>query len=83
MNKMRAAWFYPGLFLLCMSTLMLQITETRILSVVSFYYLAFLTISMAMFGMTVGALIVYFRQDVFDASDSRFTSPGRLPLPRS
>jgi hypothetical protein len=46
---------------------MLQITETRILSVVSYYYLAFLTISMAMFGMTVGSLIVYFRQDDFDA----------------
>jgi len=66
MDKPRAGWFYPGLFLLCMSALMLQIAETRILSVVTFYYLAFLTISMAMFGMTAGALIVYFRQDAFD-----------------
>jgi hypothetical protein len=48
-----------------MSVLMLQIVETRILSVVTHYYLAFLTIGMAMFGMTVGALIVYFRQDHF------------------
>ncbi len=62
----RPSWFYSGLFLLCMSVLMLQITETRILSVIAYYYLAFLTISMAMFGMTAGALIVYFKQDTFD-----------------
>src|SRR3712207_5594482 len=55
--------FLTGLFLLCMSTLMLQIIETRILSVVSMYYLAFLSISMAMLGMTVGALLVYFKLD--------------------
>ena len=53
--------FLIGLFLICMSTLMLQIIQTRILSVVSMYYLAFLSISMAMFGMTAGALLVYFR----------------------
>jgi spermidine synthase len=39
---------------------MQQIIQTRILSVVAYYYLAFLTISMAMFGLTVGALIVYY-----------------------
>ena len=53
--------FLAGLFLICMSTLMLQIIQTRILSVVSMYYLAFLSISMAMLGMTAGALFVYFR----------------------
>jgi hypothetical protein len=40
---------------------MLQIIETRLLSVVSHYYLAFLSISMAMFGMTGGAVWVYYR----------------------
>jgi hypothetical protein len=53
-------FFYTGVFLLCMSVLMQQIIQTRILSVVAYYYLAFLTISMAMFGLTVGALIVYY-----------------------
>jgi len=56
-------YFFLGLFLVCMSTLMLQIIQTRILSVVSMYYLAFLSISMAMLGMTAGALIVYFKLD--------------------
>jgi len=52
--------FYSGVFLLCMSVLMLQIVQTRILSVIAYYYLAFLTISMAMFGLTAGALLVYY-----------------------
>jgi hypothetical protein len=53
--------FLLGLFLVCMATLMLQIIQTRILSVVSMYYLAFLSIGMAMLGMTAGALVVYFK----------------------
>jgi hypothetical protein len=62
---LRKAAFLAGLFLLCGCVLILQIVETRILSVISFYHLAFFAISMAMFGMTGGALIVYFNQDFF------------------
>jgi len=50
---------------LCACVLVLQIVETRILSVISFYHLAFFAISMAMFGMTAGSLIVYFNQEFF------------------
>jgi len=57
--------FLVGLFLICMCGLMLQIIETRILSVVAYYYLAFFAIGMAMFGMTAGALFVYFRERFF------------------
>ncbi len=60
-RKTKRAPFFIGLFLLCMSTLMLQIVETRILSVVSMYYLAFFAISMAMLGMTAGSLLVYYK----------------------
>ena len=59
--------FFAGLFLVCMCVLMLQIVETRILSVISFYHLAFFAISMAMFGMTAGSLIVYFNPRFFAA----------------
>ena len=62
---LRKAAFLAGLFLLCACVLILQIVETRILSVISFYHLAFFAISMAMFGITAGALIVYFNQDFF------------------
>ncbi|MFZ1045333.1 MAG: hypothetical protein WAN52_06820, partial [Pseudolabrys sp.] len=44
---------------------MLQIIETRVLSVISYYYLAFFAIAMAMFGMTAGSLFVYFRETLF------------------
>ena len=59
-ERQSSRWFYRGVFVLCMSTLMLQVIQTRILSVMSFYYLAFLSIGMAMFGLTTGALLVYF-----------------------
>ena len=57
--------FLLGLFIICMCVLMLQIIETRILSVISYYHLAFFSISMAMFGMTAGSLFVYFREEWF------------------
>jgi len=47
--------FYAGVFCISASTLMLQLIETRILSVLVWYHLAFFAISMAMFGLTVGA----------------------------
>lgn len=45
---MQRWWFYGGVFVTCASVTMLQIIETRLLSVMSHYYLAFLCISMAM-----------------------------------
>ena len=56
---------YIGLFLITACTLMLQVIQTRILSVVAWYHLAFFAISMAMFGLTVGAVWVYLRRDRF------------------
>jgi len=67
---LRKVTFLVGLFLLCACVLILQIVETRILSVISYYHLAFFAISLAMFGMTAGSLIVYFNQVLF--------SPERL-----
>jgi hypothetical protein len=62
---MKPARLYLGLFLVTASTLMLQIIQTRILSVVLWYYLAFLIISLAMFGITAGAVFVYGRRTQF------------------
>lgn len=69
--------FLAGLFLICMCSLMLQIMQTRLLSVIAFYYLAFLAISMAMFGMTLGALLVYLKPDRF-ASKNLFEVLPRI-----
>jgi hypothetical protein len=57
--------FYLGLFLVTGSGLMLQVVQTRILSATTWYYLAFLLISLAMFGITAGAVWVYQRRDRF------------------
>jgi hypothetical protein len=55
--------YYAGMFCITAATLILQIIQTRILSVVLWYYLAFFVISMAMFGLTLGAVYVYLRGD--------------------
>ncbi|HSJ98164.1 MAG TPA: hypothetical protein VLC53_13880 [Myxococcota bacterium] len=60
--------FLAGVFLVCAATLMLQVVQTRILSVITFYHLAFLAISLAMFGLTLGALWVH-RQPPPDVRD--------------
>jgi hypothetical protein len=57
--------FYAGLGLITAATLMLQIVETRIISVTSRYHLAFFVISIAMFGLTAGAVWVYLRPGTY------------------
>ena len=57
--------FYGGLALVTAATLMIQIIETRIISVTSWYHLAFFVISIAMFGLTAGAVWVYLRRPFF------------------
>jgi hypothetical protein len=57
--------FYSALGLVTAATPMLQIIETRIIFVVSWYHLAFFVISIAMFGLTAGAVFVYLRKASF------------------
>ena len=64
---MRRGNFYIGVFLVSFAALMLQIVQTRILSVVVWYHLAFFVISLAMFGLTAGAVWVYLKGERFTA----------------
>lgn len=52
---------YLGLFLVTLATLFYELLLTRIFSVTMWYHFAFMAVSVAMFGMTVGAVIVYLR----------------------
>jgi len=61
--------FYFGLSLICASTLMYEVVLTRMLSVLCWYYLAFVSISMAMFGMTAGALAIQLLPQWFKPGD--------------
>ncbi len=59
----RKAPFLLGVFLLTFAMLIFQSVQTRILSVIAWYYLAFFAISVAMLGMTVGAVWAYLHRD--------------------
>ena len=52
---------YLGTFLIAFTTLALEVTLTRLLSVTTWYHLAFFAISTAMLGMTAGAVTVYLK----------------------
>src|SRR5260370_39324535 len=64
-------WTVAGLFLITLATLMDEILLTRIFSVTTWYHFAFGAISLAMFGMTVGALRVYQHPQVFAATTAK------------
>src|SRR5215467_10442091 len=49
---------YAGLFLTTLSLLQLELFLTRIFSVTMWYHFAFMAISLAMFGLAAGAVIV-------------------------
>src|SRR5882724_4741399 len=56
---------YAGLFTAALSTLMFEVLLTRIFSVTMFYHFAFVAISVAMFGMSAGAMAVYLLPNTF------------------
>ncbi len=58
---------YLGIFLVALATLMYEILLTRIFSVTMLYHFAFVALSVAMFGLTAGALIVYLASHTVSA----------------
>ena len=61
----RRSSFLAGLFLITLSTLTLEILDTRLLSVITWYHLSFFAVSTAMFGMAAGAVRVYLGERAF------------------
>jgi hypothetical protein len=70
---------YAGLFFTTLSTLMYEILLTRIFSVTMWYHFAFVAVSVALFGLTVGALIVYLSPQRFTEEQLR-TRLGQATL---
>jgi hypothetical protein len=52
-------YFFAAVFLISASVLAMQILQSRIFSVTTWYHMSFMVISIAMFGLTLGALNVY------------------------
>ena len=70
-----------GLFFVALATLMYEILLTRIFSVTMWFHFAFVAISIAMFGMTVGALVVYLNPAYFSSEKAlRRLAVGALGL---
>ncbi len=55
----RDFWLIGGLFFVTLATLMLEVLDTRLLSVLTWYHLSFLAVSVAMLGMAAGAVLVF------------------------
>ena len=70
---------FAGLFLVTLATLTYQLLLTRIFSVTMYYHFAFVAISVTMFGMSVGALIVYMRPHAF-AGERLWPQLSRMAL---
>jgi hypothetical protein len=69
---LQADWrTYSGLCLVTAGTLMQEVLLTRVFSVTMWYHFAFLAVSLAMFGMTVGALTVYLQPKAFAGAGRR------------
>ena len=69
LEKNGSALTYAGIFVLALATLMLEVLLTRITSVMAWYHLAFFVISLAMLGLTAGAVLVFLWPGWFTAAD--------------
>jgi SAM-dependent methyltransferase len=71
----RIGWLCAGLFLVTLATLMLEVLDTRLLSVLTWYHLSFVAVSVAMLGMASGAVLVFVGGELF----ARERAPALLP----
>ena len=65
----RTAPLYLGLGLTMLATLLVEIVDSRLLSVVTWYHLSFVAISVAMLGAAAGAVAVFVSPDRFPETD--------------
>ena len=63
-----------GLFCVTMATLMLEVLDSRLLSVLAWYHLSFFAVSVAMLGMAAGAILVFVA-----GSRRAWSRPSALP----
>lgn len=75
----RQTWFLAGLFFTTLSTLTLEVLNTRLLSVITWYHLSFFAVSVAMLGMAVGAVHVYLGGERF-SGQAAVTALARYSL---
>lgn len=57
--QQRDRWLSAGLFLTTLASLLLELLDSRLLSVLTWYHLSFLAVSLAMLGASAGAVLVF------------------------
>lgn len=63
-----------GVFLISFSSLMLEVTITRIFSTTIWYHFAFMAISVALLGWGLGGILLYFLRQKFNLSSICFSA---------
>lgn len=74
-----SGWLGLGLFSATLATLLLETLDARLLSVLTWYHLSFLAVSLAMLGMAAGAVYVFVRPARF-AFDQAPVTLARVSL---
>ena len=87
-NAPSRGWLYVGLSLTLLATLLLEIVDSRLLSVLTWYHLSFLAISVAMLGAASGAVLVFTARRWFDPARAvpdlaRWTTALAIAIPLS
>src|SRR3990172_898801 len=73
---------FIGIFLVCFSTLFLELTLSRIFSVTMWYHFAFMAISLALFGMSCSGIVVYiFKEHLLNEKVERLLATSSLLFP--
>ena len=79
-QSLNPRWLFAGVACTTAATLMLQLTLTRIFSVIMYYHFAFLAISLCLFGLGASGIYLYLRPRLTDRAGlvQRLTRYGVL-----
>src|SRR5262245_19380628 len=76
MRMRDSRWLSAGLFAATFATLLVEILDARLLSVLTWYHLSFLAVSLAMLGMAAGAIRVFLAGDRYEGDNAVARLPG-------
>ena len=72
------AGYYAGIFFVAASTLLLQISMTRIFSVLYFHHFAFLIVSTALFGYGISGIVLFYSRSTPEEPANRLSLSALL-----
>ncbi|MBI5507943.1 MAG: hypothetical protein HY903_04210 [Deltaproteobacteria bacterium] len=76
---MKRSWFFVGVGAVTAATLILELSLTRVFSVIMYHHFTFLAVSLALFGLGLAGVVVYLRP-ALGGPDGLARALGRYPL---